>query len=238
LSINSDAGVEQSQRDDLESLSYVSAYLLRGDLPWQSLEDQLSDHLIQAKRQVSPTTIFFSLLNEFLDMYKYAHALSFDAKPDYEFLRGTFWDLYQRLNLHSHSEALNQSSCSQHLINRGFHKANKPVPSDQVCVICSLLASPLTFAFFSDCIHILSNNVCCPHLITGLLLLREHKGTESRSLQLSMCHPTQVYLFPFSHQTFSSFFHTLLFYRFTLLFVDQEFLLHLFSYYCVCTSST
>ncbi|KAI9001681.1 protein kinase [Gaertneriomyces semiglobifer] len=99
-SINTHLGVEQSRRDDLESLGYVLMYFCRGALPWQGLKaatkKQKYDRIME-KKMTTPTDILCrGFPNEFSVYLNYARSLRFDDKPDYSYLRKLFRDLFIR----------------------------------------------------------------------------------------------------------------------------------------------
>ncbi|KAG0047225.1 serine/threonine protein kinase, partial [Gryganskiella cystojenkinii] len=99
-SINTHLGVEQSRRDDLESLSYVMMYFCRGSLPWQGLKaatkKQKYDRIMEKKMTTSTDILCRGFPQEFSIYLNYVRSLRFDDKPDYSYLRKLFRDLFVR----------------------------------------------------------------------------------------------------------------------------------------------
>jgi serine/threonine protein kinase len=99
-SINTHLGVEQSRRDDLESLGYVMMYFCRGSLPWQGLKaatkKQKYDRIMEKKMTTSTEVLCRGFPNEFAIFLNYTRSLRFDDKPDYAYLRKLFRDLFVR----------------------------------------------------------------------------------------------------------------------------------------------
>lgn len=99
-SINTHIGIEQSRRDDLESLGYVLMYFLRGSLPWQGLKahskKQKYERILEKKMATSPELLCRGFPTEFRSYFEYCRALRFDDRPDYSYLKRLFSDLFQR----------------------------------------------------------------------------------------------------------------------------------------------
>jgi serine/threonine protein kinase len=91
-SINSHLGLELGRRDDLESLAYVLIYFLRGSLPWQGLDFEGRDQIVENKQQNPTHELCKGLPQEFHTFLEYARSLSFNDKPNYDYLRRLFND--------------------------------------------------------------------------------------------------------------------------------------------------
>ncbi|KAL6527701.1 Casein kinase 1-like protein 11 [Orobanche minor] len=99
-SANTHLGVEQSRRDDLESLGYVLMYFLRGSLPWQGLKagtkKQKYDKISEKKMLTPIEVLCKSYPAEFISYFHYCRSLRFEDKPDYSYLKRLFRDLFIR----------------------------------------------------------------------------------------------------------------------------------------------
>ncbi|EFO27209.1 CK1/CK1/CK1-A protein kinase, variant [Loa loa] len=101
-SINAHLGIEQSRRDDLESLGYVLMYFNRGSLPWQGLKavtkKQKYEKICEKKMATSIELLCKSFPTEFAMYFHHCHGLRFDEAPDYVYLTRLFRNLFDKLN--------------------------------------------------------------------------------------------------------------------------------------------
>jgi len=99
-SVNTHLGIEQSRRDDLESLGFVLMYFNKSSLPWQGLRAKNKKEKYDLIKEKKVTTSIESLCQgypqEFANYLEYCHKLKFDEKPDYALLRKLFKDLFIR----------------------------------------------------------------------------------------------------------------------------------------------
>lgn len=99
-SVNTHLGIEQSRRDDMESLGYVLMYFLRGSLPWQGLKagnkKQKYEKISERKIATSTEALCRGYPTEFASYFHYCRSLRFEDSPDYQYLKRLFRDLFIR----------------------------------------------------------------------------------------------------------------------------------------------
>lgn len=122
-SLNTHIGIEQSRRDDLECLGFVLIYFIKGGLPWQGVKAKTRTEKYEKIKEMKMNTPIEELVKmkmdnlqsgnqrnsvstdlstdieenvpiEFVNFMKYCRDLKFDEKPDYNFLRREFKNLF------------------------------------------------------------------------------------------------------------------------------------------------
>lgn len=147
-SVNTHLGVQQSRRDDIESVIYILIYFLRGSLPWQGLESAqgAADLIMRKKVDTPPSVLCDALPSTFGTMLQYARTLQFDEVPDYSYLRGLLRQLakcegisydngldWSRPDNHESSASMPSAAITA---GRGKgRKIRKVIPSDRMYVI-------------------------------------------------------------------------------------------------------
>ena len=93
-SINALKGYDQSRRDDLESVGYVLAYLLRGNLPWQGIvvktKEEKYAKILYKKQYITPEQLLNGYSSELVNFIKYCRYLEYEQEPNYDYLTGLF----------------------------------------------------------------------------------------------------------------------------------------------------
>ena len=93
-SIYSHFGIEQSRRDDLESLGYMLLYFLKGSLPWEGTKNTTFEerffHIKKIKTDISLDNLCKGVPIFIKDFIKYSRNLKFDENPNYPYLRNLY----------------------------------------------------------------------------------------------------------------------------------------------------
>ncbi|KAJ3446237.1 casein kinase 1-like protein [Anaeramoeba flamelloides] len=99
-SINTHMGIEQSRRDDLESIGYMIIYFLKGRLPWQGFKviNNKERHKLVGDKKIDTSlkVLCEGLPEEFVFYLDYCKDLTFSEEPNYSLLRSKFRNLFLR----------------------------------------------------------------------------------------------------------------------------------------------
>ena len=86
--------MEQSRRDDLETIGHVLLYLLKGTLPWQGLPGRSKTEKYNAIKKKKIETSLEELCrgnpHEFREYMEYCRALKFEQEPNYRTILAMF----------------------------------------------------------------------------------------------------------------------------------------------------
>jgi casein kinase I family protein HRR25 len=97
-SLRSHKRLEQSRRDDLESVGYMLIYFLKKELPWQGVKDDpkkketRSNLIFKLKKSLSLEEICQDCPKFMIDYIRYCRMIKYTEVPNYEMLKSLFID--------------------------------------------------------------------------------------------------------------------------------------------------
>ena len=125
-SLNAMRGVEQSRRDDLESLCYIIIYFFNGFLPWQGLKNgsiiQRFNAILDMKKNIKISSLCEDLPTEISELFRYVKKLGFTAEPNYNYMKKLFLSILNKNGLNNDN---NFSWVKEINYNNINHKKNR-----------------------------------------------------------------------------------------------------------------
>ena len=90
-------GFELSRRDDLQSLSYMLIYLIKGALPWDNINIKNSEEkikiILEIKKNIKNEELAQGLPHEIKLFMDYVSKLKFEEEPNYNYLKKLIMDV-------------------------------------------------------------------------------------------------------------------------------------------------
>jgi len=100
ISISTHLGIEQSRRDDLESLFYTLIYFINGSLPWQNIKAKTKNEkyklILEKKLSTSYEELCKNMPNELIGFIQYIKSLNFEEKPNYLYLKELLGKIFEK----------------------------------------------------------------------------------------------------------------------------------------------
>jgi len=121
-SIYTHLGIEQSRRDDLESLAYILIYFSKGDLPWTKVKGknrkEKYSKVLSLKININISDLCSELPKEYSKFLKYVRDLQFEEKPDYDYLK----NLLKAMFVNENNVNLENFDCIDMLKKKSIYK--------------------------------------------------------------------------------------------------------------------
>ena len=101
LSKNVLRGIEQTRKDELESLGYVIIFLYIGSLPWSMLKyKNMLEGVLKTReirKKISIDILCKGMPQEMKTYMNYINNLKYEECPNYEYLRNLFWNVLNNI---------------------------------------------------------------------------------------------------------------------------------------------